>query len=127
MYILITYLLLLTMTMTNARSVLSSERAPHMGRTGARHQDGLTDRRSQRAFDLGRSLDLPPAFMLVSFLVYSTLKMEAIFPPKRQLIFNGLHGVISQKILIFVTTAVRPSNRACCSLSSTYFQYSYGL
>jgi hypothetical protein len=31
-------------------------------------------------------------------------------PPKRILIFNGLHGVISQKIALFMTTAVRISN-----------------
>jgi hypothetical protein len=31
-------------------------------------------------------------------------------PPKRRLTFNGLHGVISQKIELFITTAVRTSN-----------------
>jgi hypothetical protein len=30
-------------------------------------------------------------------------------PPKRRLTFNGLHGVISQKIVLFITT-VRTSN-----------------
>jgi hypothetical protein len=30
--------------------------------------------------------------------------------PKRRLTFNGLHGVISQKIVLFITTAVRTSN-----------------
>jgi hypothetical protein len=46
---------------------------------------------------------------LVSSLVYSlTLKMEAL--PKRRLILNRLHGVISQKMLLFITTAVRTSN-----------------
>jgi hypothetical protein len=29
------------------------------------------------------------------------LKMEAIIPPKRLLTFNGLHGVITQKIVLF--------------------------
>jgi hypothetical protein len=33
-----------------------------------------------------------------------------LVPPKRQLIFNGLHGVMSQKIVLFITTAVRTSN-----------------
>jgi hypothetical protein len=33
-------------------------------------------------------------------------------PPKRRLTFNGLHGVISQKIVLFITTAVRTSNPA---------------
>jgi hypothetical protein len=30
------------------------------------------------------------------------------------LTFNRLHGVISQKILLFITTAERTSNRAIC-------------
>jgi hypothetical protein len=33
-------------------------------------------------------------------------------PPKRRLTFNGLHGVISQKIQVFITTAVRASKLA---------------
>jgi hypothetical protein len=33
-----------------------------------------------------------------------------MFPPKRQLTFNGLHGIISQKIELFVTNVVRTSN-----------------
>jgi hypothetical protein len=31
-------------------------------------------------------------------------------PPKRQLTFNRLHGVISQKAELFITIAVRTSN-----------------
>jgi hypothetical protein len=31
-------------------------------------------------------------------------------PPKHLLTFNGLHGVISQKIELFITIAVRTSN-----------------
>jgi hypothetical protein len=33
--------------------------------------------------------------------------MGVDIPPKRGLIFNGLHGVVAQKIELFVTTAVR--------------------
>jgi hypothetical protein len=44
---------------------------------------------------------LATCFTLVSFLAYSsTLKTEAVVPPKLRLTFNGLHGVISQKIEI---------------------------
>jgi hypothetical protein len=47
----------------------------------------------------------------VSYLVQmSTLKMEATVPPERQLIFNGLHGVTSQKTELFITRAVCSSN-----------------
>jgi hypothetical protein len=31
-------------------------------------------------------------------------------PPKHRLTLNGLHGVISQKMILFITTAVRTSN-----------------
>jgi hypothetical protein len=31
-------------------------------------------------------------------------------PPKRRLTFNGLHGVITQEIELFITTGVRTSN-----------------
>jgi hypothetical protein len=31
-------------------------------------------------------------------------------PPKRRLKLNGLHGVISQKMILFITTAVKTSN-----------------
>jgi hypothetical protein len=37
-------------------------------------------------------------------------------PPKRRLTLNGLHGVISQKIILFITTAVKTSNPTCLSL-----------
>jgi hypothetical protein len=30
-----------------------------------------------------------------------------VVPPKRQLTFNGLHGVISQRIELFIATSVR--------------------
>jgi hypothetical protein len=53
---------------------------------------------------------LPPAFMLVSCSAYSTLKMEAICPLKRRTTFNRPHSVISQKIILFLTTAVKTSN-----------------
>jgi hypothetical protein len=49
--------------------------------------------------------------LLVSCSAYSwTLKMKATFPLKRRLTFKGLHGVISQEIELFITTAVRTSN-----------------
>jgi hypothetical protein len=35
---------------------------------------------------------------------------ERYVPPKRRLTCNGLHGVISQKIVLFITTAVSTSN-----------------
>jgi hypothetical protein len=57
--------------------------------------------------------------MLVSCLAYSsTLKIRGDIPPKHLLTFNGLHGVISQNIVLFITTAVRTSNPTYQSLYS---------
>jgi hypothetical protein len=39
-------------------------------------------------------------------------------PPKRRLKLNGLHGVISQKMILFITTAVKTSNPTILSLFS---------
>jgi hypothetical protein len=51
--------------------------------------------------------------MLVSCFAYSsTLKIEATFPLRSRLTFNELHGIISQKIEIFIATALRPPNPA---------------
>jgi hypothetical protein len=45
---------------------------------------------------------LATGFIVVSCLAYSpTLKLEANFPPKRRLTFNGLHNDMSQKIKPF--------------------------
>jgi hypothetical protein len=57
-------------------------------------------------------------FMLVSCLAYySTLKIEATCSFEKSVAFNELCGVISQKIELFITTAVRTSNptfNICC-------------
>jgi hypothetical protein len=47
---------------------------------------------------------------LARFILWSWRRRQYV-PPKRRLTFNGLHRVNSQKIL-FITTAVRPSNPA---------------
>jgi hypothetical protein len=48
--------------------------------------------------------------MLLSFSAYSTLKVKEIYSSETSLIFIGLHGVISQKIALFISTALRTSN-----------------
>jgi hypothetical protein len=52
---------------------------------------------------------LPPSRHFISWLFLLYWRWEHV-PPKRRLSFNGLHGVISQKIEIFTTTAVRTSD-----------------
>jgi hypothetical protein len=59
----------------------------------------------------GRWLCLPPAFMLVSCSAHSlTWRWRRHVPPKCHLTFNRLHGIISQKTELFITTAVRTLN-----------------
>jgi hypothetical protein len=67
------------------------------GRTHRLHLHGRMSRARYR-----RENDLPPAFTLVPCSAYSSTKMEATF--------NGLHGVISQNTVLFITTGVRTSN-----------------
>jgi hypothetical protein len=43
-------------------------------------------------------------------LTSSALKMEAICFSETSWTLNGLHGVISQKMVLFITTAVKTSN-----------------
>jgi hypothetical protein len=53
---------------------------------------------------------LPPAFTLVSCSAYfSTLKMEALCSSETS-VDNGLYVDISQKMVLFIITAVRTSN-----------------
>jgi hypothetical protein len=49
--------------------------------------------------------------------------MQNIVPPKHRLTSNGLHGVISQKIEIFITTAVRTSNPTLIIKFNFYREY----
>lgn len=52
-------------------------------------------------------------FMLISCLDYSsTLRWRRHVPSKHQLIFKRIHGIISQKIDLFITAAVRTSDAA---------------
>jgi hypothetical protein len=54
-----------------------------------------------------------------------TKRWRRYFPPKPRLTFNGPHGVISQKIALFITTAVRTSNLTTwkwCRLSGLNFK-----
>jgi hypothetical protein len=44
------------------------------------------------------------------------MEIEVTCFPKCQLTFNRLQGIISQKIELFVTTAVRTSNSMDCKL-----------
>jgi hypothetical protein len=50
-------------------------------------------------------------------LISPTMEMEAICSSET-LVDNGLHGVISQKMVVFITTAVKTSNPTIVSLSS---------
>jgi hypothetical protein len=58
--------------------------------------------------------------MATSYRADHTLKMEAIYiPPKRQLQLNRLYGVRAQKMILFITTAVKTSNLTFLPTAST--------
>jgi hypothetical protein len=57
---------------------------------------------------------LPPACSLVCWTFLRPWRWRRYVPPERRLLHNGLHGVISQKTTIFITTAVK-------TLNPTYF------
>jgi hypothetical protein len=42
-------------------------------------------------------------------IIFFGLKIEAIYSSKRRLTFNGLHGFISQKIMLFIRFLVMTS------------------
>jgi hypothetical protein len=59
----------------------------------------------------GWAFSLPPACLLVLLnLFLRPWRWRRYFPPKRRLELNGLHGVVSQKMILFITTAVKTSN-----------------
>jgi hypothetical protein len=49
-----------------------------------------------------------------TYRLYLQGRWRRYVPPKRGLSFNGPHGVISQKIVHFITIAVRTSNPTYC-------------
>jgi hypothetical protein len=64
---------------------------------------------------LGHDHFLPNPFqffachLLSPWPILQLWKCKQYVPPKHRLNFNGLHGVISQKIVVFITTGVRTS------------------
>jgi hypothetical protein len=123
----------LTKTMTNDRPDLSSERAPDWQNLncltvcniwswvpdGARHQDGPTDWPSVvTELWLWRPFCLTPACLLVCWTILRPWRWRRYDPPKRRVQLYGLHGVISQKMILFITTAVKTSNPTRIGLNS---------
>jgi hypothetical protein len=66
------------------------------------------------------------ASFYADFLLGFFWRWRRYVPPKCRLTFNGLHGVISQKIvglLFFIITAVITSNPTCKEMKSIIFWY----
>jgi hypothetical protein len=79
------------------------------GRTYRLHLQGrrISRARNQRSF--------PPAFTLVSYrLILRPWRWRRYVPPKRRLTFNGLYGVISHKMVLFISTAEKTSYPSEC-------------
>jgi hypothetical protein len=67
----------------------------------------------------------PPACLLVLLnLFLRPWRWRRYVPPKRPLTLNGLHGVISQKMILFITTAVKTSNPTLAPLTLLCGSYS---
>jgi hypothetical protein len=82
-------------------------------RFGGTYRLHLQDRRNKFSKNRKKadSIHLPPACLLVLLnLFLRPWRWRRYVPPKRRLTLNILHGVISQKIVLFITTAVKTSN-----------------
>jgi hypothetical protein len=78
----------------------------HYGGTCRLH---LQDRRISQARNQRKGCG-SACCLLHTGLILRSWRWRRYVPPKRRLTFNGLHGIISQKIVLFITTAVRTSN-----------------
>jgi hypothetical protein len=56
---------------------------------------------------------LPASCWFLAWLILRPRRWRRYVPLKRQFTFSGLQGSISQKIEIFITTAVRTLNPTC--------------
>jgi hypothetical protein len=71
---------------------------------------------------------LVTCFRLLAWIILRPWRWRRHVPPKRRLTFNGLHGVMSQKIGLFLTTALRtsdPTNDILKKLDGFYRFYIY--
>jgi hypothetical protein len=75
---------------------------------------------SKPSVNLASSL-LPDSCWFLAWLNIQPWSWKRHVSPKLLLTSNGLHGVILQNIETFITTGVRTSNPANCSLVSFYF------
>jgi hypothetical protein len=70
---------------------------------------GLVNWRITRIFsEFGLATCFHAGFLLSLF--FRPWRLRRYVPPKRRWTLNGLHRVISQKVVLFITTAVRISN-----------------
>jgi hypothetical protein len=58
------------------------------------------------------------ACSLVCWTILRPWRWRRYVPPKRRVQLNVLHGVISQKMILFITTAVKTSNPTYCNVGS---------
>jgi hypothetical protein len=62
--------------------------------------------------------EIKNACSLVCWTFLRPWRWRRYVPPKRRLLHNGLHGVISQRMILFITTAVKISNPTYFRISS---------
>jgi hypothetical protein len=68
-----------------------------------------------------RAFCLPPACSLVCWTILRPWRCRQYVPPKRRVPLNALHGVISQKKILFKTTAVKTSNPWVCTFGAVCY------
>jgi hypothetical protein len=76
---------------------------------GSDKRRGVSWLKSSILWDITLCFLLASRWFLAWLLLWSWRRRRHV-APKRRLTFNGLHGVISQKIELFITTAVRTSS-----------------
>jgi hypothetical protein len=69
------------------------------------------------------------SWWILARLILWPWRWRRYVPPKRQLTFSRLHNVISQKIVLFITTAVRTSSPTTllCFFHNDVFQHPVAL
>jgi hypothetical protein len=84
----------------------------------------VTHRYVRRFGKVGAACHLLSRWFLAR-LIPRPWRWRRYFPPKRRLTYNGLHGVISLKIALFITTAVITYNPTKSSLLVVWCTYNY--
>jgi hypothetical protein len=91
-------------------AICSTETSIDIRRTTRRYIPEDSTLHNHRCENLKSWLCLPPACSLVCWTILLPWRWRRYVSPKHRVQLDGLHGVISQKMILFITTAVKTSN-----------------